>query len=449
MLPVENGPCFIQVGGVQGLAQNRMFPFTACAALMNGISFSMSRSIEKLASCVVGPAGDLVVGVAIHRVVAGPDRDPPEGEPRPVRAIEQIDGHVAIGLAEHGQIAPAQLVEGAAESFPDLRRAPRRRPSRRPSPLGTSVSCPPVLPVGAGPGGDQRRRAARRADGTAGASVGRDAGAVAQRPGLALAGAGLADLSRRAGNAAAAAVQRIGGDIETVQPAGRLTGGADRPGTPLVLPAARERSERRARGPSADVETFTRGKRLSRDVLDGDCLPAMCVGVSGEGRSPPAKSPMGTSVPDELPAPPTLHAQPLLPEVPPDEPPDPVRRSPTTVRSRSPPEPPYRCRCRAGARAAGAEPARASAGVPVPPVPGSRAASAGRPVPPVPPSRCRRCPWCRRSPVVPVPPVPAVPPAPPVPLEPPVPAPLPPVPVLLDAGWKRSQLRRAAPPKTA
>ena len=52
MLPAENGPVFIQVGGVQGLAQKRMLPFTACAALMYGISFCMSRSIEKLASVV-------------------------------------------------------------------------------------------------------------------------------------------------------------------------------------------------------------------------------------------------------------------------------------------------------------------------------------------------------------------------------------------------------------
>ena len=42
------GPVFIQVGGVQGLAQKRMLDFTACAALMYGISFILSRSIEKL-----------------------------------------------------------------------------------------------------------------------------------------------------------------------------------------------------------------------------------------------------------------------------------------------------------------------------------------------------------------------------------------------------------------
>ena len=51
-LPGENGPCFIHVGGVHGLAQKRMLPFTACAALTYGISFSMSRSIEKPASVV-------------------------------------------------------------------------------------------------------------------------------------------------------------------------------------------------------------------------------------------------------------------------------------------------------------------------------------------------------------------------------------------------------------
>ena len=51
-LPDENGPCFIQVGGVHGLAQKRMLPLTAWAALTNGMSFCMSRSIEKLASDV-------------------------------------------------------------------------------------------------------------------------------------------------------------------------------------------------------------------------------------------------------------------------------------------------------------------------------------------------------------------------------------------------------------
>ena len=51
-LPGENGPSFIHVGGVQGLAQKRMLPFTACAALMYGMSFCMSRAIEKPASVV-------------------------------------------------------------------------------------------------------------------------------------------------------------------------------------------------------------------------------------------------------------------------------------------------------------------------------------------------------------------------------------------------------------
>src|SRR5205814_5169981 len=71
---------------------------------------------------LVGPAGDLVVGVAIGRVVARPDRNPAEGEPRAVGAIEQIDRQVAIGLAEQGEIAPAELVEGTAKALPDLRR---------------------------------------------------------------------------------------------------------------------------------------------------------------------------------------------------------------------------------------------------------------------------------------------------------------------------------------
>ena len=53
-----NGPCFIQVGAVQGVAHSRMFGRTACAALMNGISLALSRSIEKLASVgSVLPAG--------------------------------------------------------------------------------------------------------------------------------------------------------------------------------------------------------------------------------------------------------------------------------------------------------------------------------------------------------------------------------------------------------
>ena len=51
-LPGENGPCFIHVGGVHGLAQKRMLAFTAWAAFTNGISFSRSRSIEKSASDV-------------------------------------------------------------------------------------------------------------------------------------------------------------------------------------------------------------------------------------------------------------------------------------------------------------------------------------------------------------------------------------------------------------
>ena len=43
---------FIQIGGVQGLAQKRMLGFTVCAALMYGISFVMSRASEKLVSAV-------------------------------------------------------------------------------------------------------------------------------------------------------------------------------------------------------------------------------------------------------------------------------------------------------------------------------------------------------------------------------------------------------------
>src|SRR5689334_22454377 len=42
-------------GGVQGLAQKRTFDFTASAAWMYGISFSLSRAIEKLV-IIVSPA---------------------------------------------------------------------------------------------------------------------------------------------------------------------------------------------------------------------------------------------------------------------------------------------------------------------------------------------------------------------------------------------------------
>ena len=94
MLPGENGPCFIHVGGVHGLAQKRMLALTACAALTNGMSFFMSRSIEKPASDV--SSGRLVERVAIHRVVARADRDPAEREARAVGAVEEADGGVPV-----------------------------------------------------------------------------------------------------------------------------------------------------------------------------------------------------------------------------------------------------------------------------------------------------------------------------------------------------------------
>ena len=49
MFPDWYGLDFIQVGGVHGLPQKRMLPFTFCAALMYGISLSVSRVIAKLA----------------------------------------------------------------------------------------------------------------------------------------------------------------------------------------------------------------------------------------------------------------------------------------------------------------------------------------------------------------------------------------------------------------
>ena len=59
---------------------------------------------------VVGPAGDLVVGVAIHRVVAGPDGDPAEDEPRSVGAIEQIDrGSRSAWLSMDRSLQPISL----------------------------------------------------------------------------------------------------------------------------------------------------------------------------------------------------------------------------------------------------------------------------------------------------------------------------------------------------
>ncbi len=39
---------FIQVGGVHGLAQKRMFGLTLIAAVTNGMRYIMSRLIEKL-----------------------------------------------------------------------------------------------------------------------------------------------------------------------------------------------------------------------------------------------------------------------------------------------------------------------------------------------------------------------------------------------------------------
>jgi hypothetical protein len=56
---------FIQVGGVHGLAQNRMSDFTACAALMYGISLCRSRAMEKFV-IAVSPA----LSFSVYRSVA-------------------------------------------------------------------------------------------------------------------------------------------------------------------------------------------------------------------------------------------------------------------------------------------------------------------------------------------------------------------------------------------
>ena len=152
-LPGENGPCFIHVGGVHGLAQKRMLALTACAALTNGMSFCLSRAIEKSASDV--SPGRLVERVAIHRVVAGPDRDPAEGEARPVGAVEEANGRIPVAVAEHRQVVPAHLVERAAEALPGLRRG--RVVDRH---VGVSAGHLGELrvrfPVGARRGRDQR-----------------------------------------------------------------------------------------------------------------------------------------------------------------------------------------------------------------------------------------------------------------------------------------------------
>ena len=64
-----------------------------------------------------------------------------------------------------GQDVPADLVERAAEPFPDLRRARRRRRSRRRFRSVTSVSCPSVFQYA--PGADVTSVAVRRRGGSA------------------------------------------------------------------------------------------------------------------------------------------------------------------------------------------------------------------------------------------------------------------------------------------
>ena len=67
----------------------------------------MSRSIEKLASAV--SSGRLVERVAIHRVVAGADRDAAAGEARAVGAEQQLDRLVrSAWLASTGSSSPSR-----------------------------------------------------------------------------------------------------------------------------------------------------------------------------------------------------------------------------------------------------------------------------------------------------------------------------------------------------
>ena len=68
-----------------------------------------------------GVVGGVVLGVPHDGVVAGADRDAAQVEARAVASIEEVDRLVAVGLAEHRQNVPADLVEGAAEARPGLR----------------------------------------------------------------------------------------------------------------------------------------------------------------------------------------------------------------------------------------------------------------------------------------------------------------------------------------
>ena len=78
---------FIQVGGVQGLAQRWMSGLMASAAWMYGMSVCLSRLIENCA--IVVSLARLVEGVAVEGVVAGADGDPSVREPRAVRRVEE------------------------------------------------------------------------------------------------------------------------------------------------------------------------------------------------------------------------------------------------------------------------------------------------------------------------------------------------------------------------
>ena len=286
-------------------------------------------------------------------------------------------------------------------------------------PLVTAVSAPSGLPVGAGRGGDQRRERCPSRRRTAVAGVGRDAGRRCttsrtthwQAPAW-------QSLPRRAGDAAAAAVHRVGRDVEARRPAGRLPGRADRfQGRPLpfvqATPAGATSAERRpghqrrARVPSRRSAIRRRHvrQRRARRLLR---TPATAI-----------TSPSGRTIPGAPTGPPTPQAQPLPPlagAVPPGR----CRRSEPSSRTR----PSRRCRCRrsraaragrsrtaraADDRAAGAARSRAArAGRPRAARAGrSRAARAGR-------SRAARAGRSRRRPLAAA-----------VPLEPPVPAPLP------------------------
>ena len=181
---------FIQIGGVQGLAQKRMLPLIACAALMYGISIVMSRLIEngwrRSASLSASPSRRRCSGWI--GVVAGAHGDASHDEARAVGRAEQQLHRLRLHRRPRSEVVPAHLVERAAEAFPLLLRRGvvdgdgRGRRSPR-------SSCP-VFPVLARRGGHDQLRAGRRRAAGAGGRAAR-----ARRP---AASAGAAARARRA-----------------------------------------------------------------------------------------------------------------------------------------------------------------------------------------------------------------------------------------------------------